>query len=113
MTALVAIEAKCQEPSKQWWVRRQAYASSTPLTPASTALPLPEHHHFGVAACLCLLGLLYQHFEEPRDAQAAYLQALASYTTASHAMKDSLHVANVYNNLATLFDDLVKLAIIV
>ena len=70
--------------------------------------------HNGLAASLCCLGQVHHHFEEYRRAVAYYLQAVSIFQ--QHAVKvgqdrllrkDTLNLAAVYNNLATLFDDMV------
>lgn len=73
----------------------------------------PEVHN-GLAASLCSLGQVHHHFEEHRQAAAYYLQAVSIFTQYAVRVgeerslrKDSLNLAAVYNNLATLFDDMV------
>ena len=70
--------------------------------------------HNGVAASLCCLGQVYHHFEEHRQAATCYAEAASIFTQYAVRVgeqrilkKDSLNLAAVYNNLATLFDDMV------
>lgn len=60
-----------------------------------------------VAQLYTYQGMIHHHYEENELSEEHYLKALAVYRNANY--QDSLELANVYNNLATLFDDMDKL----
>eukprot|EP01038_Epipyxis_sp_PR26KG_P006684 gene6684-9168_t len=60
-----------------------------------------------LAACHNCQALLNHHYEEHDDALVSFSNAVQTYIEAS--MGESLEIANVYNNFATLYDDLNQL----
>lgn len=59
-----------------------------------------------LANCYNYLGLIHHHYEEYEEAKAAYKESVLLYERTGEA--ESLDIANVYNNLGTLMDDMVN-----
>lgn len=75
-----------------------------------------------VASCYNQLGTVYAFFEEYHDAITNYNYAIQIYSisknvdlddsvTGDKHMAESIEISNVYNNLATLYDDMVSLCL--